>query len=279
MGLTWEEFEKKGDDEISRLFQKRAIVDSRYLGLEKLFQWMEKELGRPGVTLKTLWEEYKTGELFTYEYSQYCHHFQSWQATRDVRMHIEHKAGDKLFVDFAGEKLQITDRKTGMTQDVEVFVAVLGWSQMTYVEAVESQRIGDWVRMNENALRFYGGMPLAIVPDNLKSGVTKACRYEPEINMTYDDFAKHYGTVILPARPRKPRDKALVEGAVNIIYQRIICQDSQRSLLQPRRIERADLGTAGRAQRGGLPKEGRKPVQPFSRGGKSPAETIACGQV
>lgn len=221
LGLTWAEFEKKSDGEIQRLFRKKQPVDSRYHDLEQMFPYMETELGRTGVTLKTLWEEYKEGRFFAYEYSQYCHHFQAWQNTRDVRMHIEHKAGDKLFVDFAGDKLQITNRETGMKEDVEVFVAVLGWSQLTYVEAAMSQKTQEWVRLNANALGYYGGAPAAIVPDNLKSGINKANRYQPEINGTYEDFAKHYGTVILPARVRRPRDKALVEGAVNIVYRRI----------------------------------------------------------
>lgn len=221
LGLTWQEFEKTSDEEILNIFHKKKPVDARYQDLEQQFSYMEKELGRIGVTLKTLWEEYKIGRLFTYEYSQYCHHFQAWQNTRDVRMHIEHKAGDKMFVDFAGDKLQITDRETGIIKDVEVFVALLCWSQLTYVEAADSQKTEDWIRLNVNALRYFDGVPAAIVPDNLKPGVTKANWYEPEINSTYNDFARHYGTVILPARPRKYRDKALVEGAVKIVYQRI----------------------------------------------------------
>jgi len=221
LGMSWEKFEKLDEERIQDLFHKRKGVDTRYQELEKEFPYIEKELGRKGVTLRLLWEEYKQGRLFWYEYSQFCYHYQTWRGVRAVRLHIEHKAGDKMFVDFAGKKLEITERKTGAKQEVEVFVAVLGWSQMTYVEATESQKIPDWIRLNANALIYFEGAPAAIVPDNLKSGVRKANRYEPKINRTYEEFARHYQTVILPARVRKYRDKALVEGAVNIVYQRI----------------------------------------------------------
>jgi len=224
LGLSWEEFEKKSDVEVEREFHKKTGVDTRYQELEEQFKYIEKELGRTGVTLLTLWEEYKTSRLFHYEYSQFCRHFQIWQDQRDVRMHLEHKAGDKLFVDFTGVTLPITDRESGEKREAEVFVAVLGWSQKTYVEASESQKLRDWVRLNVNALEYFGGVPLAIVPDNLKSAVTKSNRYEPVINRTYEAFGRHYGTVILPARAVRPRDKALAEGTVRIIYQRIFAK-------------------------------------------------------
>jgi len=136
-------------------------------------------------------------------------------------MHIEHKAGDKMFVDYAGDRLVIVDRKTGKERPVEVFVAILGASQLTYAEASFSQKSEDWIRSNERAFIYCGGVTQAIVPDNLKSGVTCSNRYEPGINVMFDDFADHYQTVILPARVRRPQDKALVENAVNLVYQRI----------------------------------------------------------
>jgi len=136
-------------------------------------------------------------------------------------MHIEHKAGDKMFVDYAGDKLMIVDRRTGREQPVEVFVAILGASQLTYAEVSFSQKSEDWIRSNERAFIYCGGVTQAIVPDNLKSGVTQSNRYEPGINIMFDDFAEYYQTVILPARVRRPQDKALVENAVKIIYQRI----------------------------------------------------------
>ena len=135
---------------------------------------------------------------------------------------MEHKAGDKTFVDFAGEKFRIVDSKTGELKEVEIFTSILGASQLAYVEATESQRKEDWIRANENAFQKFGGVTAAIVPDQLKSAVSKPCKYEPDINPEYEDFARHYGTVIFPARQRKARDKALAENLVKIAYQRIL---------------------------------------------------------
>jgi transposase len=134
---------------------------------------------------------------------------------------MEHKAGDKMYVDFAGDKLNLVDQQTGEIQPVEVFVAILGASQLTYVEAVMTQQKEDFIAACENAMLYYNGVPAAIVPDNLKSAVTKSSKYEPTINETFADFAEHYATTILPARAYRPRDKALVENAVKIIYSRI----------------------------------------------------------
>lgn len=136
-------------------------------------------------------------------------------------MHLEHKAGDKMFIDYAGDKLSIIGRDTGEVLPVEVFVAILPCSQLTYVEAVMSQRKEDLIRACENSLLFYGGTPLAIVPDNLKAAIKKSSRYEAELNDDFASFAEHYGCAVIPARAYKPRDKALVEGAVKLIYRSI----------------------------------------------------------
>ena len=136
-------------------------------------------------------------------------------------MHMNHKSGDKMYVDYAGKKLTIIDKETGELKDVEFFVAILGASQFTYAEASLSQQKEDFVNSVENALHFFRGVPAAIVPDNLKSAVIKSSRFEPTINETLLDFGEHYQTTILPARAYKPRDKSLVEGAVKILYRRI----------------------------------------------------------
>lgn len=136
-------------------------------------------------------------------------------------MHLDHKAGDKLYIDFAGKKLQLLDKDSGEMTAVEVFVAVLGASQLTYVEAVMSQQKEDLIKACENALHYFGGVPSAIVPDNLKAAVLRSNRYEPTLNEAFADFADHYQTAVLPARAYRPRDKALVEGAIKIIYARI----------------------------------------------------------
>jgi len=218
-GLSYKDIDHMPDETLVQILQKNKDTDDkRYKILQDKFPYFTKELKRVGVTRQVLWEEYIEEIPDGYSYSQFCYHFQIWQNMSEVTMHMEHKAGDKLFVDFAGKKLEITDRITGEKQEVEVFVAVLGASQLVYVEASLSQKKEEWIRLNENALRYIGGVPQAIVPDCLKSAVTKADRFEPDINPEYLDFARHYEIAILPARPAKPKDKALVEGAVRITY-------------------------------------------------------------
>lgn len=217
-GLKYSDIKDLSDDSLLEILDSSRKFDERYEFIKSKFGYYAKELKRTGVTKQILWEEYKKENPHGYSYSQFCYHFQIWQNTSSLTMHIDHKAGDKLFVDFTGKKLVITDRKTGNEQEVEVFIGVLGASSLTYVEAVMSQQKEDWIRANENMLRYIGGVPRAIVPDCLKSAVTKADKYEPDINPEYMDFARHYNTAILPARPYRPKDKAMVEGAVKIVY-------------------------------------------------------------
>lgn len=218
-GLGYSDIENMPDETLMDILQGNKKADNeKYDFLNSKFTHYTKELKRLGVTRQILWEEYIQENPDGYSYSQFCYHFQVWQNISEITMHLEHKAGDKLFVDFTGKKLGITDRVTGEICEVEVFVAVLGASQLTYVEASMSQKKEDWIRLNENALRYIGGVPRAIVPDCLKSAVTRTDRYEPDINPEYLDFARHYNTTILPARPAKPKDKALVEGGVRIVY-------------------------------------------------------------
>jgi len=222
LGIAWEEFETKTDAEVDCLFKAEPkTVDNRHEELEKQFPGFQMKLTKHGETLQRLWEEYRITRPDGFGYSQFCFHYQVWNNRLDVWMRMEHKAGDKMFVDFAGDKLQLTDRLTGKKKDVETFVAILGCSQLGYMEFLESQRKEDWIKGNGAAFNYFGGVTAAIVPDNLKSAVTRACRYEPWMNETYLDFARHYDTVILPARPRRYRDKALVEGFVRLVYQRV----------------------------------------------------------
>lgn len=196
-------------------------IISPYPELYALFPSYVKELSRVGVSRVTLWTEYNLVYPAGLGYRQFCARFERWQDSQKVTMHFEHKAGDKLFVDFAGDRLHLIDAQTGEQISVEFFVAILPCSQLTYAQAVMSQKKEDFILALNNALVYLGGVPQAIVPDNLKSAVTKADKYEPEINETLADFASHYGTCIFPARSRKPKDKALVENAVNILYGRI----------------------------------------------------------
>jgi transposase len=223
-GLSSEKIRSMPDDDLESLISGKTTAlyeDVRHQKLEERFDHISRELKRVGVTRQTLWEEYRQEFPDGYGYSQFCFHFQVWKESQKLSMHIEHKAGDKMFVDFAGEKLSIVERMTGEITPVEVFVAILGASQLTYVEATRSQKKHDFINANVNALHYMEGVPRAIVTDNLKPAVTKASRYEPDINPEYIDFARHYDTTILPARPYKPKDKSLVEGAVKIVYQQI----------------------------------------------------------
>ena len=212
------------DNELESLFekppnQKADIV--RVTALREFFPYMDKELKRVGVDRWNMWREYMQGHADGYAYSHFCREYHRWFKKQDVVMHFEHKAADKLYVDFTGKKLEIVDRDSGEITKVDVLVAVLGCSQYTYVEATKNQQKENFIAAVENALHYFGGVPQAIVPDNLKPAVTKGNKYEPKLNEAFEDFGLHYGTTILPTRPYEPRDKALVEGAVNITYKRI----------------------------------------------------------
>lgn len=177
------------------------------------FAAMRVELGRKGVTRRLLWQEYRAGEPQGLEYSQFCELYRRWAKSQDVVMRFEHAAGDKLFVDYAGLTIEITERHSGQRWPAQIFVSALGHSGYTYVEASASQQIPEWLASHVRALEFYGGVPAAIVIDNLKSGVIRAHRYDPDLNPAYQDFAAHYDVAILPARVMSPRDKATVENA------------------------------------------------------------------
>lgn len=222
-GLTFSEIDQLNDKDLDELFVKPddTALNERLQTLFNLFPTVDKELKSKGVTRQLLWEEYKQKNPDGVGKSQFSWHFSQWKARVAPSMRKEHKAGDKLYIDFAGNKLSFIDQSVGQTIQTEVFVAVLGASQLTYVAAVLTQQKEDFIPACEDALHYYGGVPAAIVPDNLRSAVTKSSKYEPTINETFSDFAEHYNTTILPARAYKPKDKALVENAIKIIYTRI----------------------------------------------------------
>src|SRR5437870_1090329 len=178
----------------------RAVPDGAYLHAERR---------KPGVTLELLHLEYLEQHPDGYRYTQFCDVYRRWLQGRGLSMRQVHRAGEKCFVDYAGQKPKIIEPTTGEVIEVELFVAVLGASNYTYAEATRTQQVPDWVASHQRAFQFFGGVTAAIVPDQLKSGVVVPCRYEPGVQRTYDEFALHYGTVILPARPAKPRDKAI----------------------------------------------------------------------
>ncbi len=179
---------------------------------------VHRELRRKNVTLSLLWEEYRASHPDDgYGYSRFCELYRRWEGRLTPVMRQHHVAGDKLFVDYAGDTLDVVDPKTGEVREAQLFVAVLGASNYTFAEATWTQTLPDWIGSHVRAFAFLGGVPGQIVSDNLKSGVTKACFYEPKVNRAYADLAAHYDTAVIPARPYKPRDKAKVEVGVQVV--------------------------------------------------------------
>lgn len=178
---------------------------------------LRKELQVKGVTLQLLWHEYKEKYPEGYQYSQFCEHYRRWTKTLDLSLRQEYRAGEKTFIDFAGKRIAIVNRFTGQIAEAEIFVAVLGASNYTYAEAVESQNLPSWIGAHTRAFEYFGGVSALLIMDNLRSGVSKTCRYEPELNPTYQEMCRYYGTVAMPARAGKPRDKAKVEAAVLLV--------------------------------------------------------------
>jgi len=178
--LTYEIMLKMPDTEVSEFFTEGKEPSSKSQELRRLCPYIAKELKKTGVTLKHLWEEYLEKDPQGLKYTQFCFHFQQWRQDEKLSMHIEHKAGDKMSIDYTGKKMVITDRKTGKTKEVEIFVAILPASQLTYAEASDNQNKESFVRSTERALHYMGGVPTALVPDNLKSGVLKASIYDPD---------------------------------------------------------------------------------------------------
>lgn len=220
---TWEEISLLSDKELDALFcnEPEPFVDTRLAVLHEFLTIQEPRLNQRGMTLFRLWEVYHLEYPDGFKITSFYRHYKLWNRRVHPSMHMNHKAGDKVFVDFTGEKLDVIDPASGELKAMEVFVAILGASQLTYVEATESQRVEDFIGCCENGIHYFGGAPNAIVPDNLKSAVIKSNRYEPKLNENFEAFADYYGMTVLPARAYKPKDKALVEGAVKIAYQRI----------------------------------------------------------
>ena len=220
-GLSWPLPPELTEAELERkLFPPAAsgeVAGSAASRARPLPDWavIHRELRKKGVTLQLLWEEYRRDQPEALRYSWFCEQYQRWrQVTTEPRLHQVHRAGDKCFVDYAGMTVPVTDRKTGVPREAQIFVATLGASSYTFAEATWSQTLPDWIAAHVRALAFFQGVPAALVPDNLKSGVRSPCYYEPDINPTYQELARHYGTAVLPARVRKPRDKSKVENAV-----------------------------------------------------------------
>jgi transposase len=228
--VSWEEAKALSDAELeARLFQQpqyRASLPRAPIDLA----WVHQELRRTGVTLQLLWTEYveaaqaREGEKPPYQYTQFCEHYHRWRGRLDLVMRQTHRAGEKSFIDYSGKRPSIVDAQTGEVIEVELFVMVLGASNYTFAEATRSQQLPDFIGSIVRGLDFFGGVPEVLVPDQLRSAVTGPDRYDPDINATLLDLASHYDTAIIPARPRKPRDKAKVEAGVLLAQRWILAR-------------------------------------------------------
>lgn len=220
-GLSWPIPEDMDDARLFQLLYPTASTPA-HRKPEPDYEYIHRELQRPHVNLRLLWTEYKEKTPNGVEYVQFCRLYNAWAAKTKAVMHIERKPGDEMFVDWAGSKMEVIDRETGEIIPAHIFVSALGKSGYPYVEAFDSENLENWITAHVHAFEYYGGVPRQLVPDNLKTGVKKACNYDPVINKTYLEMAEHYGCAIVPARSRKPRDKAPAEGTVGDISTWII---------------------------------------------------------
>lgn len=222
LSLSYDELLELEDAALHDLLtQKSEKFNSRYEQLAKQFEYYYKELKKPGATLYTLWRNYKHQYPDGYGYTQFTQYYRQWAQDHKVSYKLTHHAGEKLYIDYTGKKLPIVDRQRGEVKAAEVFVAILPASQLIFVEASLSQQQEDFINSTRHALEYLGGVPGAIVCDNLKAAVNRANKHEAVINKTFKDFGLHYNCAIDPTRPYSPQDKALVESAVRLVYQHI----------------------------------------------------------
>jgi transposase len=230
LGLSWPLPDDLDDVRLARLFYPSSDtrVSSRYVKPD----WAEvhQELKRKGMTKQLLWEEYTAAHPNRcYSYSQYCDRYLHWLKKQKRSMRQHHKAGEKCFVDYCGQTVPVIDPLSGEIRDAQVFVGTLGASNYTYAEATYGQTLPEWLASHSRMVEYFGGCPELIIPDNLKSGVHKACRYDPDLNPSYQQWAEHYQVAVIPTRPYKPQDKAKVEVAVQVVERWILARLRKQS--------------------------------------------------
>ena len=251
-GLSWPLPEGMDEEQLERLLFPPPLASSRQRP-EPDWATIHQELRRKGVTLALLWQEYKAAHPDGYQHSRFCQLYQQWAGKLEPVLRQHYVAGEKLLVDYAGQTVPVVDRHTGEVQQAQIFVAVLGASNFTYVEATRTQGLADWIGAHRRCFEFLGGVPALVIPDNIKSGVTSPCFYDPDLNRSYQKLAEHYGTAVVPARIRRPRDKAKAEAGV---------QGVERWLLARLRHRRFfSLGELNQALRELLVEYNRRPFQ------------------
>lgn len=221
-GLDWDKIQQMDDAALRTVIKK---VSGRRVEVDRPlpdYEYIHQEIKKPGVTLYLLWQEYKQTNPQGYQETRFRQYYYKYIKHIDVTLRQRHKFGESMFVDYAGQTVSIYDRITGSVAQAQIFVAVLGGSNYTYVEASVDQGLSSWTGSHVRSFEYFGGVPERVVPDNLKSGVQKACRYEPDINPTYREMAAYYKTVIMPARVKHPQDKAKVESGVLVVERWIL---------------------------------------------------------
>lgn len=221
LGISRISLDGISEDELRAKFGKKA-PGRRTKDTSLDYEGLRRELSRKGVTMLLLWEEYQREHPDGYSYSHFCEKYNQWAKRQELPMRQTHKAGEKAGVDFSGQTVEIVGLHTGVVSHAQVFVGSLAYSNYIYAEALPSQELIHWLGAHRRMFEFFGGVPEIVVPDNLKSGVTSPCRYDPEINKSYQELAEHYGVAIVPARVRRPQDKAWVENAVQNVERRIL---------------------------------------------------------
>ena len=247
-GLTWPLPEGLDEDSLYRLLFPEEVADRSATRVLPDWEQVHQELKKRNVTLRLLWTEYREDHPDGYGYSQYCDLYRRYARKLDPPMRQNHKAGEKLFVDYAGDTVPIIDPETGEVRQAQIFVATMGASSYTYAEAQPSQEMPHWIGGHARAHAFFGGVTQIIVPDNLTQGVKHACRYEPDLNPTYLEMAQHYGVAVIPARVRRPRDKAKVEVGVQVVERWILARLRNRTFFSLAGLNRAILQVAGRIE-------------------------------
>ena len=254
-GLNWPLPDDLDDAALERLLY--AAAEPKPERRPPDLAWIHRELSRPGVTLQLLWVEYRQDQRGTYSYSRFCELYQRYRGKLHPTLRQVHRAGEKTFIDFSGRRPHIVDPTTGEIREVELFVGALGASHFFYVEALPSQELPHWIAAHVRMFEYFGGATAILVPDNLKSGVHEACRYEPGVNRTYEEMARHYGTVVIPARPHRPRDKAKVEACVLLAQRWILAALRDRTFFS--------LAELNQAIRELLPILNARPMQKLKR--------------
>lgn len=247
LGATYKDISVLDDDALYELICPEE--ENKIKRIQPDFDYIFHELKKKHVTLQLLYEEYKRDNPDGYKRSQFYNLYRRWLKTKDPVMRFNHKPGERMFVDFSGEKPHYCDPTTGHRAEVELFVSVLGASSYTFAYAVPDQTKESLVKANVKALEYYGGSPLYIVPDNLKASVTKPCYYDPEINKAFLAMASHYNMAVMPTRVRRPKDKAKVESAVLQVERRIIAVLRNRTFLSIYELNEAILEEVNKLNR------------------------------